>query len=138
MFVLEQRSFFRDLDGRDADARHLRALEGGALAGALRLLPAGPGAARVGRVVVAERFRGRGLGRVLMAEALAEHRRLSGGAPVDVSAQVQLRAFYETLGFRAVSEPYDDDGILHLDMRREGEPATTRVGGAFTAHRNGS
>lgn len=120
MFVLEQASFHRDIDGRDFEARHLRALADGRLAGALRLFPAETGAAaRIGRVVVATAFRGRSLGRHLMGEALAEHTRLSGDAPVEVSAQVHLRAFYAGFGFRPVSDPYDEDGVLHLDMRRD-------------------
>ena len=30
-------------------------------------------------------------------------------------------AFYESLGFRAVTEPYDLTGILHIDMQWKAE-----------------
>lgn len=119
MFVLEQASFHRDIDGRDFEARHLRAMIGGRLAAAVRLIPAGgDAAARIGRVVVARDVRRQGLGRLVVTEALAEHGRLAGGTAIDVSAQTHLRAFYAGFGFYASSEPYDEDGVEHVDMRR--------------------
>ena len=36
-----------------------------------------------------------------------------------LSAQTDAQALYESFGFGVVSEPYDDGGILHVDMRRE-------------------
>ncbi|MFG1491853.1 GNAT family N-acetyltransferase [Oceanospirillum sp. HFRX-1_2] len=35
---------------------------------------------------------------------------------IKIGAQVYLQKFYESLGFEAVSEPYDEDGIPHIDM----------------------
>lgn len=119
-FVLEQASFYRDIDGRDFEARHLRALAGGRLAAALRLFPPSDGAAaRIGRLVVAPSFRGRGFATRLMDEALAEHVRASGRAAIDLSAQTHLQGFYAGFGFRPTSDAYDEDGILHVDMRRD-------------------
>ena len=37
---------------------------------------------------------------------------------VQLSAQQYLTEFYASFGFEAISEPYDEDGIMHLDMRR--------------------
>jgi ElaA protein len=35
---------------------------------------------------------------------------------IRIAAQQRLEAFYASLGFRTVSAPYDEDGILHVDM----------------------
>jgi ElaA protein len=38
---------------------------------------------------------------------------------IRIAAQMYLQAFYESLGFRVVSEPYLDDDIWHVDMLRD-------------------
>ena len=119
VFVVEQASPYLDVDGRDPEADHLLLTDGdGALLGTLRVF--GPGivgeAASLGRVVVSEAARGRGLGRVLVAEGL---RFLAGrhpGADVLIGAQEHLRHFYGSFGFVPVGEAYDDAGIPHVDM----------------------
>lgn len=35
---------------------------------------------------------------------------------IKISAQVYLQKFYESLGFYSFGEPYDEDGISHIDM----------------------
>ena len=39
------------------------------------------------------------------------------GHTVELGAQQHLTGFYASLGFEAVSEPYDEDGIPHVWMR---------------------
>ena len=36
---------------------------------------------------------------------------------IKISAQSHLQAFYQSLGFVTTSEPYDEDGIEHIDMK---------------------
>jgi len=121
VFVLEQQSLYRDIDGRDQAALHLLCLEEGALTGALRV--EAPGNARpeatIGRVVVAPEARGGGLGRKMMVEAMERITLTWGAVPVLLGAQAVQQGFYEGLGFRVCSEPYDDGGIAHIDMRRD-------------------
>lgn len=122
VFVLEQRSLYEDIDGRDPGARHLLALDGqGGLLGGLRLLPpeGTEQPVKIGRVALLPEARGRGLGAALMREALAEAQRRFPGRPLFLSAQCGQIPFYERLGFAVASEPYDDGGIEHLDMLRE-------------------
>ena len=38
---------------------------------------------------------------------------------IQIGAQVYLKEFYEYHGFKAVSESYLEDGILHIDMIRK-------------------
>ena len=38
--------------------------------------------------------------------------------PVRISAQHYLQRFYESLGFHAQGDVYDEDGIPHIEMHR--------------------
>ncbi len=122
VFVVEQRSAYPDLDGRDFDAVHLVLRVGDELAGCLRLLPpAEPGLmVRIGRVAVAAQWRGQGFGRRLMTEALAYCRAHHPGTPIVLGAQQYLRRFYESFGFVVASVPYDDFGVPHIEMGMPG------------------
>jgi ElaA protein len=126
VFVLEQACVYLDLDGHDPAVLHLLGQDdaSGELLAYARLVPPGTkGPAQtqpmIGRVVTSPAARGRGAGRALMEQALracAEH---WPGQAVEIQAQSYLRAFYVSLGFVATSEPYLDDDIEHIDMRRE-------------------
>jgi ElaA protein len=69
-------------------------------------------------VIVAPETRGQQLARPLMREALVVCEQRWPGVAVELGAQAHLTGFYGSLGFEAVSEPYDDDGIPHVWMRR--------------------
>jgi ElaA protein len=120
IFVVEQSSPYADLDGFDQPAHHLLLHLDDALAGYARLI-SGPGDMRVaiGRVSVAPERRRHGFARLIMREALVRCRRDYSRWAVTLSAQTYLRRFYEELGFRAISQPYDDYGVPHIDMRRD-------------------
>ena len=93
--------------------------EGGiAVAG---LVPPGHKAAEpaIGRVATAPEARRTGLGRALMLEALAQTKALYPGQPIYLGGQRYLERFYRSLGFEPFGEPYEEDGIPHLHMRRE-------------------
>jgi len=124
VFVVEQRSFYLDADGLDAKCHHLLGTahsEGTPLLAAyLRVLP--PGLkfeeASLGRVVVSPRARGQGLGRELTAMGIAFIEAKYPVRRIRISAQHYLLAFYESFGFRAEGDVYDEDGIPHIDMVR--------------------
>jgi ElaA protein len=118
IFVVEQCSPYPDLDGLDQGAWHLAARFADELAGYLRLIPiAGPPAlVRIGRVAVSPHRRRCGIGRTLMQEALGFSCDRYPLRPIGLGAQVHLVSFYESFGFAATSEPYDDFGVAHVDM----------------------
>jgi ElaA protein len=126
VFIVEQDCAFQDLDGLDVLAWHLlgwAAFDGElTLAAYLRLIEPGRKYAEpsIGRVLTRARFREQGLGRVLMREGLAQSERLFPGRPVRIGAQQRLERFYEELGFRTVSAPYNEDNIMHVEMLRKG------------------
>ncbi|MGC5616106.1 GNAT family N-acetyltransferase [Georgenia sp. Z1491] len=86
-----------------------------------RLLPAGPGLVRIGRVAVLRGARGTGAGRAVMQAlhdvAVGEHLGPDGSVRVDIEAQEHAIAFYDRLGYELVSQHrYLDAGIWHKDM----------------------
>ena len=122
VFAVEQQCAFQDADGHDLHAWHLLAWHASplepTLAGYLRVLDPGRKFAEpsIGRVLTVPPFRGIGFGRTLMAEGIVRTRRVWPDRPVRIAAQQRLERFYADLGFRAAGTPYDEDGILHLDM----------------------
>ena len=124
VFILEQQCLYGDIDGLDLGAHHLlgwRTVDGQRqLAAYLRVLA--PGAkyaeASLGRVLTTEAARRTGAGRELLARGIAYAERLYPGHRIRIGAQQYLEAFYGSFGFQTVSAPYDEDGIMHIDMLR--------------------
>ncbi len=118
IFVVEQACAYPDLDGLDQNAWHLTARLAGELIGCLRLtaITGPPPIVRIGRVAVSRSLRRGGLGRMLMEKALILCRERFPLQAVALGAQVPLVPFYESFGFAATSEPYDDFGVAHVEM----------------------
>lgn len=70
---------------------------------------------RIGRVVVAEPWRRRGLARTMMLELMSKVSHLN--YELVLSAQTTVIDFYASLGFFIESDEYLEDGIPHVDMR---------------------
>jgi ElaA protein len=121
VFVVEQTCPFLDIDGVDSTCWHLLGWKDAALVAYARLVPPGVKYPEpsIGRVVSSKEARRTGAGRALMKEAVAQAERLWPGKRLRIGAQMYLKAFYESFGFRQSSEPYDEDGILHIEMIRE-------------------
>ncbi|MDR3415478.1 MAG: GNAT family N-acetyltransferase [Nevskia sp.] len=123
VFVVEQACAFQDLDGLDPRCEHLCGCDAaGDLLAYARLLPPGlkyPEAS-LGRLVTAPGVRRTGLGRELMRQALDGCRRRYPDQPLRIGAQQRLERFYAGFGFAAVAAPYLEDGIVHVDMLRQG------------------
>lgn len=123
VFVVEQQCPYPELDGRDLETatRHFWIDAGGTqVLGYLRLLEDPDGTYRLGRVCTAESARGMGLGKKLMHAAVAEVRK----SPTVLSAQARTVDFYRSFGFLECGEPYEEDGIPHVDMHRDPERVT--------------
>jgi ElaA protein len=117
VFIVEQRSPYPDIDGRDdaPGTLHLWFDDGDMPVSYLRVVTELDGSVRIGRVVTAASHRGRGLGGRLMAEALG---RISPDVPCVLNAQTHLERFYAGFGFVVSGPEHDDDGIPHVPMRR--------------------
>jgi ElaA protein len=124
VFVVEQTCAFQDLDGADPACWHLLGCEGGRLVAYCRLVPPGikyPEPS-IGRVITSLDARRTGAGRALMREAIARAEKLWPAERLRIGAQLYLKRFYESFGFAQSSEPYDEDGILHIEMIRGAAP----------------
>lgn len=115
VFVVEQECPYPDLDGRDLapGTRHLWVAENGRPVGYLRMLEDGFGW-RIGRVLVAEGHRGRGIAETLMRRALE----VVDEAPSRLDAQSYLTGWYARFGFEPSGPEFVEDGIPHVPMLR--------------------
>ncbi len=118
VFVVEQNCPYQETDELDPHAWHLSAWVNGELAAYARVVDPEVNNSQpsIGRVMTLRKFRGQKIGRALMDEAIKFTGQKYPGKDIKISAQVYLQKFYESLGFHASGEPYDEDGILHIDM----------------------
>jgi ElaA protein len=115
VFVVEQRSAYEELDGRDTEAStlHVWTEDGAGPAAYLRMLGEPGGGARIGRVCTRPDARGQGLASALLGEAV----RRAYGRAVTLHAQTHLAGWYTREGFVVDGPGYVEDGIAHTPMR---------------------
>lgn len=118
VFVVEQACPYPEVDGKDPNCLHLLGTINGELVAYLRILPAGLSYEEVsiGRVVIKPSHRGKGLGRLMMEQAIHCITNEWKESQIIIGAQAYLEKFYQSLGFEPVSEVYLEDDIPHLDM----------------------
>ncbi|MDX1572729.1 MAG: GNAT family N-acetyltransferase [Methylophaga sp.] len=118
VFVVEQNCPYQETDELDPHAWHLSVIVNGEMAAYARVVDPGikNNQPSIGRVLTLKKFRGQQIGRQLMIEAIKFAGQKYPGKDIKISAQVYLQNFYVSLGFYAPGEPYDEDGILHIDM----------------------
>ncbi len=123
VFVVEQACIFLEMDNYDQGCFHLLGYESGRLAAATRLVPAGLiyEQVSIGRVVTAAFARGTGAGKALMQQSITACEAMWGKSDIKIGAQLYLKAFYESFGFRQISDVYVEDGIDHIYMLRKGD-----------------
>lgn len=103
-------------DATDEIADHfLAVLPDNTPAGVARLFSTLGETGHIGRMAILPEFRGQGIGEAMLRHLITE----SAGQyqELKLSAQQHAIAFYQRAGFHVCSEPYDDAGIPHLDMR---------------------
>ena len=123
IFVIEQSCIYPDIDKYDLSCWHLLGYGADSVLRAYcRLLKAGLAYEEptIGRVLVVKEYRGLGLARDLMSEAHRRCESILNTKTIRLSAQVYLQKFYESIGYKTVSLPYDEDGIMHIEMLRIG------------------
>ena len=118
VFIVEQQTCYEDLDDHDQNSIHISYVRDGKIFAYTRLLPPGEKfeMASLGRVITSQEVRGTGLGKEMVQLALNIIEETWPGTEVYIQGQEYLKKFYESFGFRAVSDPYIYDSLLHLDM----------------------
>ena len=116
VFVVEQNCAYQDLDEVDKDAYHVYLKDEGKIVAYLRVVDKGKrlDEVSVGRVISLKRRCG--LGSTLMKEGIRVAKEKFGAKKVKVGAQIYAQAFYESVGFRRISDEYLEDGIPHAYM----------------------
>jgi YbgC/YbaW family acyl-CoA thioester hydrolase len=117
VFVEEQRiPAEMEWDAADLTAIHALARNRMGLAAATgRLLQHAPGVGRIGRMAVSRVLRGSHLGREVL-QALMRTATERGDREVLLHAQRTACGFYERLGFVPRGEPFEEAGIVHIEM----------------------
>lgn len=100
-----------EIDGRDTQCEHVKAVLQGKLVGTGRLLPGG----FIGRMCVLRQFRGQGIGS-LMLHQLIELARQEKYSQVLLNSQTDAIAFYQHYGFVIDSDEFMEAGISHRRM----------------------
>ena len=118
VFVVEQNCIYLDADGIDAHSWHLTGTIKDEIVAYLRVVHPGikykePS---IGRVLTTKKARGTGVGRQLTSEAIRRTKEIYPTLGIRISAQEYLRKFYASFGFEAVSAPYLEDNIPHIEM----------------------
>lgn len=117
VFVVEQGIVYQDMDYKDLHSTHLFYAEHGRPVSYLRIIDAGIkyNEYSIGRVLTLKEYRGRRLSEALIRKAIA----LISEKPdpkIRIEAQAYLKGFYESLGFKAVSEVFILEDIPHVAM----------------------
>lgn len=120
VFVVEQNCPYQDIDGKDVFSYHLFIQrKDQSVAGCLRVFikEDEPDTAQIGRVVTTERGCGVG-GRLLHAAVQMIEERCTV-SQIYLEAQTYAIGFYQKESFAVTSEPFLEDGIPHVQMRRQ-------------------
>lgn len=81
-----------------------------------RLLQRAPGVSQIGRMAVNRVLRGANLGRDVL-QALTQAASQRGDHEVMLHAQRSAEGFYARLGFVPRGEPFEEAGVVHIEMR---------------------
>lgn len=97
---------------------HILVFDGEQAAGTARLRIVESQVGKLERICTLRSARGKGVGAHAVA-ALESIARASGLTKVKLGAQLQVQAFYEKLGYVAVSDIFMDAGIQHVLMEKK-------------------
>lgn len=115
IFILEQESFFEDIDGKDQEAIHIFNKDNGKVWAYTRILVYEHHVI-LARVTVNKNKRGDGSGRMLLEFALEYLNEEFPTKDIHIVAMSYLRNFYKSFGFKTTSEVYYMDDDPHEDM----------------------
>jgi ElaA protein len=118
VFIVEQQSAFQDCDNKDQKAYHLYLQDKGKIIAYLRILNKGVSYAEIsiGRVLVSKNYRGKNIAKEMMLKAMNFIELNLNEKVIRIQAQSYLVNFYESFGFKQISNEYLDDNIPHIDM----------------------
>ena len=124
VFVCEQEiTCENDFDDKDKECKHLFIIDDKEgvenVIAYCRLLPPGLSydEASIGRVLVLKNYRNKGLAKELMLKAIEEIKNSYNVNNITLSAQSYIKNLYISVGFKVVSEEYEEARIPHVKMK---------------------
>lgn len=122
VFVCEQEiTEEQDFDDKDKQCHHIMLKENGRVVAYSRIVPKGLGYnyTSIGRVLVLESHRKKGIAQKMMKYALDFIKNNLDENIVVISAQEYVKEMYESVGFKVISDVYDEVNIPHVKMKIE-------------------
>jgi ElaA protein len=118
VFVVEQHCVFQDADNKDQHCYHVMGWDETHLIAYARIVPPdiSYSESSIGRIVTSPNARKTGIGRTLVQQSINELYGIYGRIPVKIGAQLYLKKFYESFGFKQTSDIYTEDDIPHIEM----------------------
>ena len=120
VFVCEQGiTSEQDVDDKDKKCHHVMLKENGRVVAYSRIVPKSIGYdyTSIGRVLVLESHRRKGIAQKMMKACLEFIRQDLGQYIVVLSAQLNVKQLYESVGFKVISDIYDEVNIPHEKMK---------------------
>ena len=122
VFVCEQEiTSEQDFDDKDKKCHHVMLKEEGRVVAYSRIVPKGMGYDNIsiGRVLVLQSHRRKGVAKKMMEASLEFIKNNLNESTVFLSAQLYVKDLYESLGFKVISDVYDEVNIPHVKMNIE-------------------
>ena len=122
VFVCEQEIIEeQDFDDKDKLCHHVLLKEDGRIVAYSRIVPKGIGYENIsiGRVLVLNSHRRRGIAQKMMKVALEFIKNNLNENIVVLSAQEYVKEMYSSVGFKVISDVYDEVNIPHVKMKIE-------------------
>ena len=122
VFVCEQKIVEeQDFDDKDKLCHHVMLKDEGRIVAYSRIVPKGLGYENIsiGRVLVLESYRREGIAQKMMKFCLDFIKNKLDENTVVLSGQLYAKGLYESVGFKVISDIYDEVNIPHVKMKIE-------------------
>lgn len=119
VFVCDQKiTDENDFDDIDKNVYHIFLEDEGKVVAYARLIPSGIvyEESSIGRVLVLGNYRRRGIAQELIKKSIDFLKEDLKEEKIKISAQLYIKELYEKVGFKTVSDVYDEVGIPHIKM----------------------
>ena len=120
VFGCEQKVFQEnDFDNVDKDVYHLFLEDNGIIVAYARLIPGGIkyDGATIGRVLVLKEYRRKGIATELLERGIEFLQNQLNEKEIVISAQLYAKGLYEAVGFKIISDVYEEVEIPHVKMK---------------------
>lgn len=123
VFVCEQEiTCENDYDDKDKKCTHLFIIDmknKEKVIAYCRLLPPGLSynEASIGRVLVLKEYRNKGIAKMMLTKAVEEIFKRYNTDSIVLSSQTYIKSLYSLIGFKDISDEYEEAGIPHIKMK---------------------